>query len=261
VSRYNAGETIDSLARSFGNSFSSMKENLHRWGASVRRRGPARTYALNEKFFETIDSEAKAYWLGFLLADGAVLRYGAGNFVCRVELALVDRPHLRKFTLDLGYEGPLVDQPERGKYGSCYVAVASGKMCRDLIALGCVPKKTGAHGTPAIRDDLRHHMYRGYFDGDGCLSRSAGKNNWKLSFVGAPAFIEDLHEWTCARLGLAPCALFKPRKSKAVLVYGRSGNVVIERMIGCLYSGATVMLERKLQTVRLFLETRRLSHG
>ena len=29
-------------------------------------------YNYNEKYFETIDSEHKAYWLGFLYADGYV---------------------------------------------------------------------------------------------------------------------------------------------------------------------------------------------
>lgn len=37
------------------------------------KRGKVRKYSVNEIFFEVINTEEKAYWLGFIFADGCVL--------------------------------------------------------------------------------------------------------------------------------------------------------------------------------------------
>lgn len=37
-----------------------------------------RPYAVNQDYFATIDTEEKAYWLGFIAADGCVSRAGKG---------------------------------------------------------------------------------------------------------------------------------------------------------------------------------------
>ena len=47
--------------------------------------------------FEKIDSEEKAYWLGFLEADGC-LHSGKGDY--RIELGLKEREGSIKFKLD-----------------------------------------------------------------------------------------------------------------------------------------------------------------
>ena len=58
--------------------------------------GRGRKYTLNEKYFKFIDNESKAYWLGFLMADGNIY-----NNVIRITLAVVDFNHLVKFKSDL----------------------------------------------------------------------------------------------------------------------------------------------------------------
>ena len=48
---------------------------------------------INSNIFNTIDTEEKAYWLGFLYADGNVL----DNNTISLELSTVDKEHLIKF--------------------------------------------------------------------------------------------------------------------------------------------------------------------
>jgi hypothetical protein len=55
-----------------------------------------RRYALDESFFNCIDTEDKAYWLGFLTADGLI-----GDDFVRIDLQLRDIDHLHKFTASL----------------------------------------------------------------------------------------------------------------------------------------------------------------
>src|SRR5271166_7037406 len=52
---------------------------------------------LNHSIFETIDSEEKAYWLGFLLADGSIQVRKNVQKIVKLALAIEDKEHLEKF--------------------------------------------------------------------------------------------------------------------------------------------------------------------
>ena len=56
----------------------------------------ARTYRLDEHYFDAVDNPSKAYWLGFLLADGNVLT----SPDARLSLELADRDSLAAIRYD-----------------------------------------------------------------------------------------------------------------------------------------------------------------
>lgn len=49
---------------------------------------------MDKRFFKTIDTEEKAYWLGFLYADGSVSK---DLKAVTLELNIKDIDHIRKF--------------------------------------------------------------------------------------------------------------------------------------------------------------------
>ena len=51
-------------------------------------------YYYNKHFFDVIDTEEKAYWLGFMYADGYIT---SKSFRIGLSLAIKDIEHLRKF--------------------------------------------------------------------------------------------------------------------------------------------------------------------
>ena len=51
------------------------------------------------RIFETIDTEEKAYWLGFMYADGYI---GASRYSVGINLSLKDIDHLKKFCKYMG---------------------------------------------------------------------------------------------------------------------------------------------------------------
>ena len=51
-----------------------------------------------EKFFETINSDCQAYWLGFIAADGCVYKRENGNYILSISLQKKDSYMLNKFT-------------------------------------------------------------------------------------------------------------------------------------------------------------------
>ena len=73
VQRYLSGESSSSVGSSCGLSRQAVLGLVHRRGGIVRDAADAaRTQTLNQAFFANIDTESKAYWLGFINADGCV---------------------------------------------------------------------------------------------------------------------------------------------------------------------------------------------
>lgn len=64
IARYIAGESAYDLSRVFNITNQSIYSLLSRRG--IKRR-PIRRLSCNESYFEKIDCEEKAYWLGFFL--------------------------------------------------------------------------------------------------------------------------------------------------------------------------------------------------
>lgn len=57
-------------------------------------------YNFNEHYFDNIDSSDKAYWIGFIWADGYVCKRDRGNryeYNLKLELCKEDSKHLETF--------------------------------------------------------------------------------------------------------------------------------------------------------------------
>lgn len=251
VARYRDGATIDAIAKQHTCSAWTVRDQLRRHGETLRRRGPKRTYTLNEEFFESIATEAQAYWLGFILADGRTSQTGAGNWVTRVDLGVIDRGHLVKLLDAVGSNAPV----KPGHDGqSAYVDLCSVALCRQLLALECTPDKTGNHGTPVIPASLQHHFYRGYSDGDGSLFWMPQARSWRYEAVGSPRFVEQFQQWLITRAGVGETKLIR-RPPVASLRY--TGGTQIERICRVLYDNATICLDRKHEEYRRVLTRKR----
>lgn len=143
----------------------------------------------NDTLFEKIDNEEKAYWLGFLYADGNVV-YNILKTEYRIELGLSikDYSHIEKFKKFLNCNNKI---KIRDKTKSCRIQICSKKMCEDLIKLGCFPKKSLILKFPnnnQVPEYLIKHFIRGYFDGDGCISIDNKKNTFSTSLLGTFEF-------------------------------------------------------------------------
>jgi len=140
-------------------------------GLKRRRYG---SYAVNDDYFEQIDNQEKAYWLGFLAADGCVdARKGKG--LLSLTLAEKDKGHIELFRRCVNTAKPIYTYTKkypnaRGTFNiSCTLNITSRKMVEDLIRHGVVERKTKILKPPQIWEKLIPHWVRGYFDGDGSV--------------------------------------------------------------------------------------------
>lgn len=123
------------------------------------------SYSLNESFFETIDTEEKAYWLGFLYADGYVSSARPWTVICHI----CDKEHLYSFKNSINFTGPIktkkLSSYSRDNKESFRLEICRKKMCLDLHKLGCQSKNKYIFNTK-----YESAYWRGIFDGDGCIS-------------------------------------------------------------------------------------------
>ena len=140
---------------------------IKRQGLKLRTRTQIRKYYLKEDIFDNIDTEEKAYWLGFLYADGNV-----ANNASRIRLSLAenDLEILEKFSIFIFGEirvKKYIRQKHIKGQNMVYVDVCSEHIASILKTYGLIPNKTFKLTFPMfLNKNLISHFIRGYFDGD-----------------------------------------------------------------------------------------------
>ena len=192
-----------------------LTRKLKEWGIEIDY-SSNNTKTYDETFFEKIDTEAKAYWLGFIYADGCVKNHSKGKegrqlkkYYLGIELAEKDKDHLIKFakTICLNFEESMLYSRERKiyydhlgeerSYKMNAFQVSSKKIVEDLIELGCVPNKSLTLMFPSekqVPKNLWMHFIRGYFDGDGWVYNGE-KNNLRFGMVGTEEFLNEIEKF------------------------------------------------------------------
>jgi hypothetical protein len=203
---------------------------------------------VNLDFFEKIDTEEKAYWLGFIYADGNINK--ETNSLCIV-LSIKDYNHLEKLAKIFNkklYTREFKDERKQCKketYSSVILKISSKQIKEDLISKSVVPGKTYIDSDEIfnhIPDNLLNHFIRGYFDGDGCVYATVKKINNYISFVGQRKFLNKTQSIIVNYTG-ASASKNQIGNGCETLKWG--GVEQIKSILEWLYKDATVFLERK----------------
>ncbi len=135
-------------------------------------------YICDYEYFKNIDTESKAYWLGFIYADGWVtVNSNTNSGHVGIQLQKNDVNHLKKLNKDINGNYPITfgekpciisSNPEKlNPY--CRIRIYSIDMVNDLIDHGVNSNKSYNITFPDIQENLIRHFIRGFFDGDGCV--------------------------------------------------------------------------------------------
>ena len=200
------------------------------------RRLPSRLnrHKVDEAFFDFIDTEAKAYFLGLMFSDGSVSR---NQFYVKLK----DEDILLKFRDELKCNYPILYR--EFPYKSYTLQVSSQSLCNALIKLGCVPNKTKVLKLPELRNDLYRHFIRGFFDGDGCLQLQDKKYHCRFDLTSASKiFLEQVrplisaHAKTNGHLG---------KESKYEVWHLNYSGHQVQDILDWLYDDSNFYLQRK----------------
>lgn len=214
----------------------------------TRKVGKAsKKYNIDETFFEKINSSEKAYILGLIYADGNVTV--GKKSVIRISLQEEDSELLHKINVVLGHTKPL-EHSRRVKNETVYftatLQITRHKMAEDLQRFGCVSPKTKRISLPNfLEPSLVPHFIRGYFDGDGSLYFTAGQYRWSIRFSGNQHFIMSLHEYLDRVLNIDGY-IYEHKPTCYSITFWRADDIL--RLLGFIYSGATLYMSRKYNT-------------
>lgn len=196
VGNYNT-RTSPSLAKELSVSKSLITKT---WRENNLKGKDNKTYYCNDRYFQNIDSYEKAYWLGFLMADGCIYNRNKGN--CNkwitITLAEIDSNHLEKFKTAISSNHPIHYGINTAGNKTTNITIVSKLMAEDLAKWGCVERKTSIVQFPNFNKDfLSWGFINGYIDGDGSITISKDKNvfRYKLSVVGNFSIIKGIHDF------------------------------------------------------------------
>lgn len=212
------------------------------------------TYKANYRVFQNIDSDEKAYWLGFLAADGNVMRYPTRAMIS-INLAQKDKEHLEKFKMFLESDIRIIDHVQNSGFSNnslmSKICINSIDMADDLIDKNVVPNKSLILQPPNIHKDFFIPYIRGYFDGDGSLSESNG--NWTISFQGT----KEMLEWINIILDFQASKFAKRyNDNKNSYSIAAGGNNKVMKIANTIYQNSNIFLNRKYEKYLLLLKSR-----
>jgi hypothetical protein len=240
VPRYLAGENYQKLGVEYHVGGRRVRRVIAQ-KTTIRRPGAVRRYALNENYFETITTEAQAYWLGFLLADGCNHQTSAGYYCISLSLKYTDKSHVVKFRDAVGSTAPCRKITNKLGHEKCRVEIHSNKMSRDLTALECKPRKTLKHGIPKLNKELLRHLFRGLVDGDGSIFKTKC-GSWGFNIVGSYRAVKAFKVFSQSHGVLKTGKIHKDKNLWRINVGGRRQ---IAKICELLYGSCSVALTRK----------------
>lgn len=242
INKYlNENYTLKQLGREFNCSYGTIRNLLNKH--KINSRGNKQGFPRDEFYFNKIDTEEKAYWLGFLYADGCV--HTNKN---EISIDITDKEHIEKFKRAIKALNHKITSTEDKRFKKAKTlyqfSIKDKQLHEDLIKWGCIPQKSLLlKKIPNIPRDYVSHFLRGYFDGDGSLHYLQGTNNYRISFVGTKDFLTEVQKELQTKVSLQGNIAGK------AFVLQISGRKQVERILKYLYkdSKESIRLNRKYQ--------------
>lgn len=222
--------TISSVLRSNGIRTNNM-------GRTVNR-------ILNTEYFDNIDTEKKAYLLGFITADGSVTyrkdrEYGK---VLRLEVQERDECVIDLLISELNSESKKYYREKNNKR-SVQVNINSSEIVESLSKYGVIPNKTYlmANLYRELGENFERHYLRGLFDGDGSIYFSDGIPH--CSFVeGIESVVIDFRDMINKNSNLKNTVKIQENNGVYRAVWNGRKSFC---MLRYLYEGSSIFLPRK----------------
>lgn len=197
-----------------------------------------KTSIQNVDYFDNIDTQEKAYFLGWLMADGNVSIYN-GQYSIKIHIKKDDKYLIDQFQVAIGSHYPINERDSYTRGVLChsiYISATSRHMVESLMKYGIVPRKTGTERMPDIPEELKRHFLRGYFDGDGHAIHADGSIQYNFGFTAPRAMCQDIIDFVGQ-----PTAIVQ-RIGVCQMAYGKKKGRILYNL---MYKDATIKLDRK----------------
>lgn len=252
VEMYKNEMSCEDIGKILGYGRSTIRKYVKMQGINVRHVNFRRKHKIIcEDYFETIDSQDKAYFLGLLWADGCNYRNDSkGKQAYQTVIALQERDKhiLEELCLKIFENTDVMEFRKRDapRQNSWNLRIPSVKMSDDLLRHGMHPRKSFTADWPLFLDEKFWKSFiLGVYDGDGGIYKTK-KGHYGMGIVGSPSFIDFAADFISHELGDKFNTYQRTYKSGGILKDVKShGNKKTLKFLDWLYSGAEHKLDRK----------------
>ena len=270
------GRSIKSISCKLSELGKHLKEKTEIEKANYRR-----IYSVDDNYFENIDSQKKAYWLGWLITDGYVKTKAN---TCRglvkensisLKLQIKDRYVLEDFRKDLNTDISIKSIKSRkafeytNKITNKTVCVKGGeqaefrftsaKMIQDLAKYGIHQNKTYDVVFPEALDSKYYPGFiAGVISGDGCIDIKKNRKGFILrcTISGTQDLVQKIKDILVKEIGCNPEKKISKYESSKCLYRLELNQTETIALYYWLQKNGISLMERKNKLIEEFLDER-----
>lgn len=244
---YYSGERMLDICDKLQCNKSMIYRKFNEWNISRREliRLPERynaIYSIDVHYFDTINCEHKAYWLGLITSDGFVNDKEISLCLKKDDIELIE-----KFRNDLKSNHPI----KTNKDGNPSLTICCHNLCEALKSYGLHNRKSWDLDINSIINKIpseyEHHFIRGLFDGDGSIKyynyQYLNKPQYHFGYTG----LQNVCEYIQNKFDIKRKLVYEGNVTYTLVT--RNQDKIME-IFDYLYKNATIYLSRKHKTFK-----------
>lgn len=254
INLYRGGSSLSNISRKINISIATISKYLK--SKNIKIINYQNKTKFNEHIFDNIDTEEKAYWLGFIFADGYISKR---DNTFELSVGIKDVNHLIKFNTFMEHEKDNVKIStatyNNKSYKRARWSVVNKHLWNTLNNLGCTPKKSLTLKFPELDSLLIKHFIRGYFDGDGCLTIIKKTISPKCTILGTMNFLKSI-KIKLDKLNIKNSIVSDKRMKNTYILNISQTDKITMRFLKYLYLNSSIYLDRKFKRFEFFNNSR-----
>lgn len=263
------GKTVSEIAKQLSRSTSSVSSVVKRFNLIPKK---AYKNTVKDSFFDKIDSEEKAYLLGFFIADGCINktttrskgRFGINQSEDDKEIVEAYKKHLQipsKIQIVENQSGVKYRKPQ---WRIRWTSVHMMKTMENIYNIHSHKTTDTEFEFPInlIPKDLQGHFVRGFIDGDGYVGNNGQVHNFSVSVVGtSEKFLTTIGNLVSGATGMM-YSLYKSKGKTIDYINLRWSSERVDKLEkitnlrNYLYNNATIFLSRKKDKIDAYIKYR-----
>lgn len=245
------------IAKILGLRYSQPVYNYFRkkgWETLSREDYPTNaTYEVDKSFFSNIDTEEKAYILGFICADGHIdaTSYRISIVLQDSDYQLLDKIKHAMHSTHPIKRGIIRENPytrtDNPILHQCSLHINGKELVEPLVSMGIAGKKTYSLDSSIIQyvpEQLIRYFLRGYFDGDGSVTwgkHYSSGNKYLVQVAGNEEFLLN----TFQKYFPSNCGLYKYKTSRQCFTWKLADKKRVLEFLNYIYKDSEIYLDRK----------------
>ena len=211
-------KTCKEVAEMFGLSLLTVQKIVKNAGLKLNKsRVNMSRIPLDLYYFDQIDDPRKAYWLGFIAADGSINKTNAKLTFCVKDLEI-----LEKFKKDTKSGHKLVkterfDKRTNKIYVGYSLQVTNAIFVGNIIKWGITNQKTDVLSFPNIKEEYYPYFIAGLFDGDGSVYIRNIKTHQRVgcNLISTKEVLNFIQEYLFQKFSISKNTLQKVSENKS----------------------------------------------